>query len=114
MVFLRSKLPQVVIHVKVGVAHPLSPRQLTKYWVRNEFPLRTAELVKECTKFLDIRHKLNWLSTTLPLIHFRARLEAVYPWNRNPKRHGFHKGVKKFVAGLTYFSSRAARKESLR
>ena len=76
---LCSELPQVVIHVEVGMPHPLSPRQLTKHCMRREFALPDTELVKQPAKLLDIRCKFHGPGTTLLLIHFRARLDVVWP-----------------------------------
>jgi hypothetical protein len=79
-----SELPHVVIHVEVGMPHPLSPRQLTYHCMRGEFALTATELVKQPAKLLDIRCKFHGTGTTLLLIHFRARLDAVWPLKRYP------------------------------
>ena len=65
--------------------HPLSPRQLTKHCMRREFALPVTELVKQPAKLLDIRCKFHGPGTTLLLIHFRARLDAVWPPKRYPQ-----------------------------
>jgi hypothetical protein len=43
-----------MIHVKVGVAHSLSPRYLTEHRVTSEVMLPTAEPFKQNAKVLDI------------------------------------------------------------
>ncbi len=52
--------------------------------MRGEFAFPATELVKQSAKLLDIRCKFNRLGATLLLIHFRARLDAVWPLKRHP------------------------------
>jgi hypothetical protein len=49
---LGPKLPQVMVDVKVGVAHALGPRQLTERCVRSELALRITEAFKANAEFL--------------------------------------------------------------
>ncbi len=49
---LDPKLPQVMVHVKVGVAHALGPRHLTERCVRSKLALRITEAVKKNAELL--------------------------------------------------------------
>ena len=81
---LSSKLPQMMIHVEVGVAHALGPRHLTKHRVRRELALRCTEALRKNAELLQIGCKLRWQRTTLLLVHFRPCLDAMWPRERDP------------------------------
>lgn len=44
---LNPKLPQMMVHVEVGVTHALCPRHLTKHRVRSELATRSTEALKK-------------------------------------------------------------------
>ena len=84
---LGPKLPQMMVHVKVGVAHALGPGHLAEGCVRSELAIRITEAVKKNAELLQVGCKLGRWRTTLVLVHLRPRLDSVRPMKREPKRH---------------------------
>ncbi len=99
---LGPKLPQMMIHVKVGVAHAFAPRHLTERCVRSELDLRSTEAVKKNADFFQVGYKLGRLRTTLVLVHLGPCLNSVRPMKREPKRHPFINRAFEEGGGLTY------------
>jgi hypothetical protein len=99
---LGPKLPQMMVHVKVGVAHALAPRHLTERCVRSELDLRNTELVKENAEFLQVGCKLGGWRASLVLVHFRPRHDSVRPMKREPKRHPFINRAFEESGGLSH------------
>jgi hypothetical protein len=56
---LSPKLAQMMVHVEVGVSHPLGPRHLTQCCVRKELALRTTEAIKKNAEILQIGRELG-------------------------------------------------------
>ena len=56
---LNPKLAQMMVHVEVGVSHPLGPRHPTQCCVRKELALRTTEAIKKNAKILQIGRELG-------------------------------------------------------
>jgi hypothetical protein len=56
---LGPKLPQMMVHVQVGVSHPFGPRHPTERCVRSELALRTTEAIKKNAKILQIGRELG-------------------------------------------------------
>lgn len=82
---LGSKLSQVMIHVKVGVAQALGFGHLPKHGVGGEFSLQITESVQQDAELLCIRRKLHRWRTALLLVKFRAGVEAVRPRDWRPE-----------------------------
>ena len=74
----------MMVHVEVGVTHALCPRHLAEHRVRRELALRSTETLKKNAERLQIGCKLRGYRTTLLLIHFRPRLDAARPLERDP------------------------------
>lgn len=79
-----AELPQVVIHVKIGVTHSLGPRQRTEHCMGCEFAFPATELIKQRAEPLDVPRKFCRSGAALLLIHFRASLDSVRPMKRQP------------------------------
>src|SRR6266478_2457308 len=99
---LGPKLPQMMVHVEIGVAHALGPRHLAERCVRSELAIRITEAVKKNAELLQVGCKLGRWRTTSVLVHLMPRLDSVRPMKREPKRHPLINRAFEEGGGLTY------------
>lgn len=84
--YLGSELSKVMIEVDISMAHAFGLGHFPKHGVSSEFALPGAKALKQNAEFLYVGCKVYRSCTTLLLVRFRARLEAVRPRRWEPKR----------------------------
>src|SRR6476620_5649725 len=90
-----------MINVPIAVAHAFGFRHLPKHGVGSEFSFPATEALKQTAEFLQVGSKVHGWRTPLPLVHFRAGLEAMWPGNWDPKRQGFQDRALEEAGGRT-------------
>ena len=84
LVPLCSKLPQVMVHVKVGMAHAFTSRQRTKHGMRSICARPVTELIKQRAQAIKIGGIFSRASSAQLLIQLGSRLHPVWPLERHP------------------------------
>jgi|SRR5215471_14063484 len=82
---LRSKLPQVMVHVKIGMAHAFTSRHWAKHAVRSICARPATELIKQGTEAIKIGGIFSRGTSAQVLIQLGPGLDLVWPLERHPQ-----------------------------
>lgn len=82
---LRPKLPQVMVHVKIGMAHAFTSRHRTKHAMRSICARPATEPIKQGAQAIKIGGIFTRVSSAQVLIQLGPRLDPVWPLERQPK-----------------------------
>src|SRR5215469_1984000 len=85
LVTLRSKLPQVMVHMKVCMARAFTSRHRTKHGMRSICARPATELIKQGTQAVNIGGIFSRASSVQVLIQLGPRRDPVWPLERQPE-----------------------------